>query len=309
VLRRSRRWLLCLAAPCALSALGVLGAPRDAAAADATSLACIRLAEDGQDARDHGKLLRAREQFAACSARECPAVLRRDCARWTEEAKQATPSVVVIARDASGRDVVDARASIDGQLRQSRLDGTLIEIDPGAHVVRVDMANRPPVEVRVVFGSGEKNRTIVLTLASAPEAPKAPGSATAHATTAPTPPDTPAPARGLPAATYVFGAVGLVALGSFGYFALRGKSDADHLRSTCVPGCETSDVSAVHTKLLAADVSLGIGIASLGAAAFFALTRGRSGPTGPASASASTWEVRAAPRGMTGGTGELVVRF
>jgi hypothetical protein len=290
-----------LAAP---SALSILGAPRDAVAADATSLACIRSAEEGQAARDQGKLLRARELFAACSARECPAVLRRDCARWTEDAKQATPSVVVVARDASGRDIVDVRASIDGQLRQTRLDGTLIELDPGAHVVRVDMTNRPPVEVRVVFGSGEKNRTIVLTMANAPAPPKPKGAETPA--TAP-PPAAPQPSRGLPAATYVFGAVGLVALGSFGYFAIRGKSDADHLRSTCVPGCETSDVNAVHTKLLAADVSLGVGVVSLAAATFFALTRGRPSPTTPASGSA--WELRVAPRGAAGGTGEIVVRF
>jgi len=285
--------------------VAILAAPRAASAADATSLACIRSADEGQSARDQGKLLRARELFAACSARECPAVLRRDCARWAEEAKQATPSVVVVARDANGRDVVDARASIDGQPRQSRLDGTLIELDPGAHVVRVDMANRPPVEVRVVFGSGEKNRTIVLTLANAPEAPKAPPVAPPKPATAPEPP--PAPSRGLPAATYVFGAVGLVALGSFGYFGLRGKSDADHLRSTCVPGCDTSDVDAVHTKLLVADVSLGVGLVSLAAATFFALSRGRPSPS-PASA----WELRAVPRataGSAGAMGEIVVRF
>jgi hypothetical protein len=282
----------------------VLAAPaRPAVAADATSLACIRSAEDGQSARDQGKLLRARELFAACSARECPAVLRRDCARWAEDAKQATPSVVVVARDASGRDVVDARASIDGQLRASRLDGALIELDPGAHVVRVDMANRPPVEVRVVFGSGEKNRTIVLTLANAPEAPR-PKADTTALLSGDAAPVTPPP-RGLPAATYVFGAVGLVALGSFGYFAVRGKSDADHLRATCVPGCETSDVDAVHTKLLVADVSLGVGIVSLAAATFFALARGRANPK----AASSAWELHAGPRGATGGLGELVVRF
>ena len=53
--------------------------PSPARGADKASLACIQAAEEGQAARDAGKLLHARELFAVCGARECPAVLRRDC--------------------------------------------------------------------------------------------------------------------------------------------------------------------------------------------------------------------------------------
>ena len=259
-------------------------------------MACIRSAEEGQAARDAGKLLRARELFAACVARECPSVLRRDCTAWLDEAKRATPSVVIVARDGSGRDLVEAKASVDGVLRQSRLDGSVIELDPGEHIVRVQMGSQPPVELRVVFGSGEKNRTIVVTMTRAPEPPK-------EVVKAPIAP--PPESRGLPAATYVFGTLGIVALGSFGYFGVRGKSDADHLRATCVPGCAPADVSAVHTKLLIADVSLGVGIVSLVAATWFALHRGAtSAPT----TAWNAWELGAAPTNG-GAHGELRVRF
>jgi len=151
--------------------------------------------------------------------------------------------------------------------------------------------------VRVVFGAGEKNRTIVLTMANELLPPKPI-----------TPPkkeerEEDTHAHGLPAATYVFGAIGIAALGSFGYFAYRGSSDADHLKSTCVPGCNTSDVNAVHTKLLIADVSLGVGLVSLAAATYFALTHAHQAPP-----QAQAWEVRAAPHAH-GARGELVIRF
>jgi len=293
--RRVRSFVAFAAALCASSASSI----PPARAADATSMACIRAAEEGQAARDAGKLLRARELFASCVSRECQSVLRRDCTAWLDEAKRLAPSVVIVARDGSGRDLVEAKASVDGVLRQSRLDGSVIELDPGEHVVRVQMGAQPPVELRVVFGSGEKNRTIVVTMASAPDAPK-------KVVEAPTAPPSPSgPSRGLPAATYVFGTLGIVALGSFGYFAVRGKTDADHLRATCVPGCAPGDVSAVRTKLLVADVSLGVGLVSLVAATWFALRHGASSSSSP---EASAWELRAAPSNG-GARGELFVRF
>ena len=126
----------------------------------------------------------------------------------------------------------------------------------------------------------------------------------------PPPPPPPPPVQvshGLPAATYFFGGLGIVALGSFGYFGYRGKTDADHLRSTCVPGCTPSDVSAVHTKLLVADVSLGVGIVSLLAATFFALHRSAS--SNPAAASIDDrWDFRVGPS-EGGARGELLLRF
>ncbi len=88
-------------------------------------------AEDGETARKAGELLRARELFAQCAARECPAMLRRDCSSWLEDAERQVPSIVLGARDAQGNDVVDARASLDGLLVREHLDGNPIALDPG----------------------------------------------------------------------------------------------------------------------------------------------------------------------------------
>jgi hypothetical protein len=63
----------------------------------------------------------------------------------------------------------------------------------------------------------------------------------------------------------VFGALALVAVTSGAYLGISGWADARDLRSTCAPACEPSRVSAIRTKLIAADVSLlvGVGLASL----------------------------------------------
>jgi hypothetical protein len=247
--------------------------PTVAAAADPTSLACIRAAEDGQAARDRGALLHARELFARCAARECPDVLRRDCTGWLEEAHKQTPSVVVQARDAHGRDVLHAKAIVDLVPRQSQLDGTAIELDPGPHVVRVEAAGSEPVETRVVLAAGEKNRSILVAVASeqtaspSHEAPEAGPNDGPNTEAALQPPSRQIPRKhGLPFAAYLFGGVGVAALGVFGYFGIRGMLDADHLRETCVPGCQTADVNAVRSKLVVADVALGVGLVSLAAA-------------------------------------------
>jgi hypothetical protein len=285
-----------------------------AAAADKTSLACIRAAEDGQAARDGGQLLRARELFAVCAARECPTVLRRDCTGWLEDARRQTPSVVVVARDTSGRDVVDAQVIVDGTMREPQLDGTGIELDPGPHVVRVQTAGVDPVEERVLLAAGEKNRTINVTFAFPRAAPPAVPAAPAAPPAAPAMPESsaePPHGRGLPAMTFVLGGLGIAAFGVFGYFGIRGMLDADQLRSTCVPACHASDVDAVHTKLVIADVALGVGVVSVVAATWIGIhalaspapvPAARSGAA-TATRSPTSWELQLAPRvgGMTGG--------
>jgi hypothetical protein len=299
------RTLVALAA-CALASL----VARTTGAADKTSLACIRAAEEGQAARDGGQLLRAREIFAACATRECPAMLRRDCTAWLEDARRQTPSIVVVARDTAGRDVVDAQVSVDGVVRLPQLDGSAIELDPGQHLVRVSLGEgarsqlpgADPQEQRILLAPGEKNRTINVTFFRPPPAPSV-----APVPTPPpqAPPPAPPPQRthghGLPAGSYLLGGLGLAALGVFGTFGILGLTDANHLRATCVPACQSAEVDAVRTKLQVADVALGVGVVSLGIATWLGL-HALSAPA------PSSWDVQLAPRvgGMSGG---VRVRF
>lgn len=246
-------------------------------AADRASLACIQAAEEGQAARQANDLLRSRASFAKCAVPECPAMVRRDCGAWLEEVARQTPSVVLGARDAQGHDVLDAAATVDGVVVQRRLDGSPVELNPGPHVVRVEIPGAAPVVIDVVLRAGEKNRPIVAAMAPpAPPAPPAPSppqaSAPTHSPFAPVPAPEPDHAgHGLPLGTWVLGGVGVVALGAFGYFAWQGKHDADGLRSTCAPGCAPADVTAVRTKLTVADVALGVAVVSLAAATWIGI--------------------------------------
>jgi hypothetical protein len=45
------------------------------------------------------------------------------------------------------------------------------------------------------------------------------------------------------------------------------------LRHTCAPYCASSDLDSAKREALVADVSLGVGVVSLGAAAYFLLAR------------------------------------
>jgi len=276
-----------------------------ASAADKTTLACIDAAEQGEKAQSRANLVKARELFTRCAASDCPSVLRHDCTTWLDETTRQIPSVVVGARDANGQDVLDATATVDGVRAQDRLDGTAIELNPGPHVIRVEGSNHGSAEQRVVIRAGEKSRTIVLTLAASvePSSPvvSAAPSSTARSTDVTASPTPERGSGGVPLGVVVFGGVGVAALGVFTYFGVRGKDDADHLRSTCAPACASSDVDHAHTELVAADIALGVGVLAVAAATYFgvrALERPR----------AAAWDFVVAPS-LHGVRSSAVLRF
>lgn len=126
--------------------------------------ACAADAASGQEARDNAHLIEARKRFAACSSEACPLTIRRDCSEWLAQVNTRIPSLVISVRDASGRDVVDARVSVDGAPFQMTIDGQRRPVDPGPHLLRVDPASGPGVEQRIVVLDGETLRTVLLEL-------------------------------------------------------------------------------------------------------------------------------------------------
>jgi hypothetical protein len=198
---------------------------------------------------------------------------------------------VLGARDAEGHDVLDAAVTIDGAAADRKALGGPIELNPGPHVIRWESAG-DRVEMRIALRAQEKNRSVVATFTRA--APAAEPSAKPASPVAPAEPDKApeAPSRGLPTATYALGGVGIAALGVFTYFGVRARRDSATLHDTCAPACAHDDVTALKTKLLVADVALGVGVVSVGAALFFALRSSNAPPK-------SAWDVRVAP--TTGG--------
>ena len=166
-----------------------LGVGRSAIAQDNDP--CLTAPVAGQEAQRAGRLLDARTQFAVCGQPKCPAEIVADCTRWARAVEEALPTVVVGAKDPSGRDLVDASVSVDGKPGVG-VDARAIAVDPGEHRFVFHRNGAPDVEQRVLLREGEKNRPVIVTLV-------VPGAATASSAprvTAPaSAPDRPGPCR------------------------------------------------------------------------------------------------------------------
>jgi hypothetical protein len=221
---------------------------------------CARAYEDGQELRKSGQLLSARTALQSCARDDCPGFIRTDCATWYGELQSEIPTLVFAARS-EGRDVPEVRVSIGDRLLTSRIDGREVELDPGEYEFRFAAPEMRPLEQHFVIARGERNRLIQVQLESS--APRLP------------PPPEPAP---LPPASRrslllpgVFAGVGGLGVVGFAALGAWGRASEDELETTCSPRCSESRISGVRTKYLLADVSLGVGVASLGLAAYFAI--------------------------------------
>ncbi len=270
---------------------------------------CLKAFDDAQQLRMDGKLRAARERLQVCASDRCPAMLRQDCTQWTGEVMAAMPTVVFGARDAQGQDVSAVRVLVDGALVVDHIDGKPVAVDPGAHTFRFEpsTAGQAAVERQAIVRAGEKNRAITITL-GLPGVSAVPAQ---PAQEAPQPaPDSVPIAPGPSPLAWVFAGVGVAALGGSLALELSVKSDADSLRASCgAAGCSSSQVDPLRTRQTLAGVALGVGLVSLGAAAyFFFFFHPRAQPdAGPPSAAASMRvEITPGP-GVVGGG--LVGRF
>jgi hypothetical protein len=222
--------------------------------------ACVKAAEEAQSQRSSHKLLAARTRFLACAQTTCPAVVRNDCAVWLSDVERLIPTVVVSAKDPTGAELIDVRVLVDGELLTNRLDGLAQPVDPGIRLFRFEREGIAPVEREVVIREGERGRRLSIVLAAPEVGPVRPEK----------PKPEPRPAPYPPVATYVFGGIGVAALGSFAYFGIKGTANADELGETCGKDktCTEEQISPVRTQLLVADVSLGISLVAIGAAVY-----------------------------------------
>jgi hypothetical protein len=244
-------------------ALGVAGALASPVARADTVGACIRASNTGQEQRKAGRLSDAAQQFASCSRASCPAVVRRDCARWAEEVDLMMPTVVFAATDAQGGDRSDVRVFVDGVKVLDRLDGRPMPLDPGAHTVRYEAAGGAATTQELDVRVGERNRIVAMRLETAP--PRRDLAVTT-------------PSRPVPVLTWVLGGVALVGLGVAGYFDVSAIGDVNGLRGSCSPRCASSDVNAVDTKYGIAGVALGTSVVAAGIALYLYLTRAEQTP-------------------------------
>jgi hypothetical protein len=234
-------------------------APASVAVAAPDKKACFKLADEGQDLRAAGKLREAREKFLACAKDPCPSVVRSDCTKWIGEVDAEMPSIVVkVTR--GGSDLTEARVSIDGAETSTTLDGTSVAVDPGTHEIVVEPKGEAKLTQKVVVARGEKNRVVAFTVA-VPEPAK-------KDQPPPPPPEAPA-SSGPPTWAFVAAGVGVVGLAGFTVFGLAGRAKVNDLESRgCEPRCPDSDVRDAKTKFLIGDISLAVGVVSLGLATY-----------------------------------------
>jgi len=91
---------------------------------------CLTTPVEGQKLRKADKLLGARDKFGVCARDNCPREIVHDCTQWAREVEALIPSVVLAARDSSGRDLLDVRISIDGN-PPADASPRAMELDPG----------------------------------------------------------------------------------------------------------------------------------------------------------------------------------
>lgn len=249
--------------------------------------ACLAASEKGQQLRSGGKLVEAREQFNVCGRSECPKLIQQDCTNWMSEVLASLPSVVPGAKDAKGRDIVEARLTIDGTVATDTLDGKPIVLDPGVHTFVFEArgaaaaAGAAAVKEQVVVKPGEKNRIVSVTFATGDDGAAVPADGAARGTEQPAAASTSSP----PIAAYVLGGLGIVALGAAGVMGLLANSDARDLRDTCAPNCKQTDVDAIQTRYTIGGVTAGVGGALLVTGVVLFIVHGsKSSPVGSASA-------------------------
>jgi hypothetical protein len=250
-----------------------LSAPSARAAGDAAS--CIAAHNLGNDLQLEGKLLAARAELAECAAARCPKIIADECAGLVARIDANIPTVVLAATDRTG-DVSPIQVFIDDRPAETST-GRAIAIDPGEHSFRVVALDGRSATGKIVALEGQKNRMIRVTLPDLAGLRGGTSSEQAHGASVLDSRDEPvAPvverSAGPPTAAWVLGGVGVLALGSFGYFAWQGKSHESDLEERCAPRCSDSEADELYRNYLIADISLGVGVAALGAATYLFVT-------------------------------------
>jgi len=258
--RVRRAWIIPLVAAASSFAprFSHAGPPQD------TTHVCIAAFDDGQRLRTDGKLRAAHDKLVICSQRECPAVLREDCAGVLREVEAATPTIVLSAADRDGHDLTDVEVTLEGKSLTSHLDGRALSVDPGKLALEFTKKPWAPVKMEIVVREGDKNRPVKALLGPPKEMAddRQDGK-----------PDTPPRSFVAWAVPVGFGIVGVGAVAFATATRIRIGNEADDLRGTCAPDCAQADRDRLSSDLVAANIGFGVGIGciALAVASWFIL--------------------------------------
>ena len=130
----------------------------EARAADPTTRECLAASEVSLKAGNEHKLRAERSALLICAATSCPPDVRRECIRRVDEVNAAIPTIVFVAKDASGSDLSAVKVVMDGEVLAERLDGSALSIDPGVRSFRFETAGHLPITKQFVISESQKNR-------------------------------------------------------------------------------------------------------------------------------------------------------
>ena len=281
--------------------------PRAAEARQAR-LACTDAFDKAKEAAQDDHLRAANEWFALCSEATCARSMRKRCALVHTKIAAMLPSVVPEVTDDSGASTSETEVRMDGEILTSRLDGTAIVIDPGAHTFTFARDGEVFATRNLAIEKGQRRQIVSATYqpprreslepepapvverrrerAASRKAPAAVAVAdteSGEAAGAQEPESAPRLVRresarrtgteaetrtGAPWSAYALAGVGLLGVGGYATFNLKGSADNDALAAFCKPDCKPESVRHVRNLYLAADVSLGIGLAALAASTY-----------------------------------------
>jgi hypothetical protein len=220
--------------------------------------------EQTEGLRNEGHYRKARELLLQCVNAQCGGDVRRRCAATLQKLDSVTPSIVVRAEDPTGNDLLDVSVSLGDERLVNALDGMAIPVDPGEHRFVFTRSGYTPVIQTLTIAQGEKFRAIDVVIGSAPTLALPPASAAKE--------DHSDSTDRLVASGTLIG-VGLVGVAGFVWLGLRARSGESVLKR-CDPECSDGRVDSVGKRYLLSNVSLGVGVASLGVATYLLLSGG-----------------------------------
>jgi hypothetical protein len=258
-----------------LSAASAQGEPRHRE--DSACAAAYKAAEAREAS---GLLIEAKVALRQCAQPSCGGFLAQECTTKYTQLEADVPSVVPLVNDIAGSPRPDVEVRIDGALVASRLDGRALPVNPGLREITFASDGRIFATQQIIAVQGQRNRTIAVVFHPVPPKPDPEQSSEAASDEEPTParalhpssaaasaasaPAEPHPRRSH-ALSYTLASVGLVGLSGYALLTYWGAKD-NSLLARCSPSCPQASVDQVRSRYLAADISLGVGIAALGAA-------------------------------------------
>lgn len=229
---------------------------------------CIEANAKAQPLRRAGKLAAARAELARCVNRQCPGMVRDDCAQRLDELDRAQPTIVFDAKDTADDDLNAVRVTVDGERLTDKLDGSPLAVDPGAHTFTFETPGQPLTTRRLVVREGEKGRIEHVWFTGSQGGAVVPAARTARAASStgavsgssaariagpavdtPPPPSSGGSHGGGTQRAWglVLGGVGLGGVAAGTVFGLLASSAWNDSKNECSPGCSATSHAAATT--------------------------------------------------------------